>query len=330
MKKNAIIGFASGYTYDKLEVWLKSAERVAAGTETDVILFVDGISAETLQRLREHTSLIIVSSSPMAAAGDIPTILKAGQKPHNLKFISLNQLFRTTDMLEKYAYVVITDVRDVYFHSNPFTLMNNVYNFGDVFYRNDVLLVSCEGIYFENEPWGYNNIREALGADVQSRMSQEEICNVGVIMGGVYDVYNIIGYISSQCALNMNVIRDQAVYNHIIYMLVNMRSTDIIYDYNISVNLGTTKEAIKSGAGDIGQDFLRSGKTIDEYCDIILLHPRPVITDQLDIINGDSLVPFAILHQYDRIPGLEESIRKSLNLGVVHVSENNEIRYKFM
>jgi hypothetical protein len=67
--------------------------------------------------------------------------------------------------------------------------------------------------------------------------------------------------------------------------------------------------AIKSGAGEIGQHYLRDPSTLDKFRSVALYDDDVVINDE-DVVCNKNNEPYCIIHQYDRINGLKDKIER--------------------
>jgi hypothetical protein len=105
MSKKLIIGGFTNYSINQLKPWVLSAEEVA-GENTDVVLVYGNADKETIEWL-EFQGVILF---PMQQIQGIPV--------HVLRFLSIYEYLRHN--WSEYRYVVTTDVRDVYFQTNPF------------------------------------------------------------------------------------------------------------------------------------------------------------------------------------------------------------------
>ena len=88
---------------------------------------------------------------------------------HNIRFLHIwNYLQNST-----YDKVLITDVRDVYFNSNPFSHLDSSF-----------LIATSEEIIYENEEWNKNHIHYNLGIIGLEKLLNKPVYNVGVFGGG--------------------------------------------------------------------------------------------------------------------------------------------------
>jgi hypothetical protein len=99
---------------------------------------------------------------------------------------------------------------------------------------------------------------------------------------------------------------DQAVFNFIISL--DPFNHDTLFTTNTdgwAIQLGTTKEAVRAGNGDLGAMYRNN---IEEY-EKLYTDDHPIFTTEGDVLNSDQN-KFCIVHQWDRVPFLKAMIEK--------------------
>ena len=258
--KNLIIGGFTNYGINELKPWVLSAKEVAG--DNDVVLVAGNTTQETLDWLEEQGVIIF-------------TMLQVQGVPiHVLRFLSIYEYLRHN--WSKYQFVVTTDVKDVYFQSNPFDRLyqacdNSGYE----------LLIASEGLKYKDEPWGDDNLKQAYGNYVYEQFKNNTIYNVGTFGGKSELVKDMVFHIFTNGINRPISICDQAVFN----VLVNTQpfkdiccSTD-----NWACEAGTVADPSKI-------NYFRPN----------LLCYEPVFDNGI-VYTQDRHV-FPIVHQYDRVP----------------------------
>jgi hypothetical protein len=195
---------------------------------------------------------------------------------HVLRFLSIY------DYLDKYwqeyEYVVTTDVKDVYFQEDPFVLLTN-----------QKLVIASEGLRYKDEAWGNNNLMQAYGPYVYEKFKNNEIYNVGTFGGTAEYVKDMVFNIFTNAINRPIQICDQAVFN----VLINTQPYKdmVLYSIDWAAELGTIMDPSKI-------DGFRPN----------LLFKEPTFTDGL--VRGKLGKPFAIVHQYDRVPVLKKFVQE--------------------
>jgi hypothetical protein len=287
MGKDLIIGGASGYTWDQLKYWVNSIQR--SGFTGDVVLVATNITKETIDKLTSK-GVKLELYGKQDEHGNFTA--HSNGAPHVERFFYIWNYLNNNE--NNYDYVITTDTRDVVFQSNPTHWIDECLLEGY-----ESIITSSEGMKYEDEPWSNNNLREAFGPYFHNLYKSGAIFNVGTI-AGVAEYVEDLMFMIFQLSINRPIpIVDQAVFNIIIQQ--RPYKDFIKYTYNSdawAIQLGTTIEAVKSGAGDIGmavaQDpskmILYQAKYFDEQPDI----------DESGFIVNKEGKKFVIVHQYDR------------------------------
>jgi hypothetical protein len=119
---------------------------------------------------------------------------------HNTRFLHMFMLLQN----ETYEKVLITDVRDVYFNSNPFDKIDS-----------DKLTVSSEEIIYENEQWNHAHLHYNLGVIGLSQLSNMPVYNVGVF-GGSYELVKQLCADIYLLSVGKHKVADQTSFNYLI------------------------------------------------------------------------------------------------------------------
>jgi hypothetical protein len=299
--KDLIIGGATGYEWKDVRNWIKSIR--SSGFKGDVALVGTNFSKELQDKLTSE-GVLFKAYGVRNEHGDIvsPSI----EAPHVQRFFFLWEFLESSK--EYYRYVVTTDTRDVVFQRDPTGWLE------EHLYMNS-LVASSEGMLYSSEPWGHQNLKDTFGSYFQSKLEGNFIYNVGTIAGNYRNVKGLLLMIY-QMSLNRPVkVVDQAVYNMILTDPAYMDNTVFTVNKDAwAIQLGTTIEAVKAGAGDLGQLHRNVSKPYEYgYKD-----DSPVIIYGTGVIYNKEGSMFNIVHQYDRIPELKKVI--DLKYG-----DNNEL-----
>jgi hypothetical protein len=263
--KNLIIGGFTNYNANQLRPWVLSA-KVHSGddNECDVVLVYGNASNETLDWL-ESQGVILV---PMLPVPNVPI--------HVLRFLSIYEyLYKHW---QDYEYVVTTDVKDVYFQTDPFVFLNT-----------RKLVIASEGLRYKDEPWGDSNLMQTYGPYVYDKFKDNEIFNVGTF-GGLSEYVKDMVFNIFTNAINRPIpICDQAVFN----VLINTQPfKDVVTQTDSwAVELGTVMDPSKI-------DHFRPN----------LIFSEPVFEDGL--VKDCVGFIYPIVHQYDRVPEIKKFVEK--------------------
>jgi hypothetical protein len=300
MGKDLIIGGASGYTWDQLKYWVNSIQ--LSGFAGDVVLVATNITKETIDKLTSK-GVILELYGNKDADGNFTAHTNGA--PHVERFFYIWNYIRQN--LDLYDFVITTDTRDVVFQQNPSAWLDEM-----IFSGRETIVVASEGMKYEDEPWSNNNLLESFGPYFHSIYKSNPIFNVGTIAGEAAYIADLL-FLIFQLSINRPIpIVDQAVFNII---LQQKPYKDIVkFSYNSdgwAIQLGTTIEAVKSGAGDIGMSvaqnpsnmILYQAKYFDEQ-------PRLTADGYVENEKGNR---FVIVHQYDRTNSWKNKIMEKYN-----------------
>ena len=273
MEHNLIIGAATGYNYNQLKPWVESINKVC-DEYTDKVLLVGNMSEETRTKLVEQNFLLI----------EMPNL--PGVPIHVARFLAIYDYLK--DSHKQYKYVVTTDVKDVYFQTNPFNWMDKIFFPGSMCR----LVVGSESVLYKDEPWGNENLMQTYGPYIYNNFKDNKIYNVGVIGGYSEYVKDLVFNIFSNATNRPIPIVDQAVFN---VLIQTKPYKDVIYFAEQSdgwaCQAGTTVDPSK----------------IEQF--------RPFLTEaepsfKEGIVWTSKETPFCIVHQYDRVPEWKKFIQE--------------------
>lgn len=282
--KNLLIGGSDLYDWSKVKTWANSARD--AGHNGDIVILAYRIKNQD-EYLEEARKLDIdVYQIDYDQYGQPIKHHDKGRdtQSHQMRFFHMWQYLMEN---HDYKYVISTDIRDVYFQRNPFEFLNEMLPdiYTDPFeHFIPKLIASAEGMKYEDEPWGLDNMFRGFGPIVTEYAKPWPIFNVGVMAGPptmmrdmFFKIYNMtVGrYIPS----------DQSAYN----IFVNMTDKDNFFtathDAGWVCQCGTALDPEKS-------------HYIPKF-----QGPRPSIIDgRVYTSYGEE---YYIVHQWDRVPELQ-------------------------
>lgn len=283
MTKNLLIGAVDLYEWDKIRAWAISARET--GYDGDIALLAYRVSPEVVANAKKLA--IDVYQIEHDAFGQ-PINHTAGGRDtqcHQLRFFHAWQMLR--DLRGTYKEVMITDVRDVMFQRNPFTFIQSA-NGHTLDMPNEYdLYVSSEGMLFEDEPWNTDNLLRGFGPYIVAPLSNELVCNVGVLRGtaGVIERLCLSIFTLTQ---NRYIPSDQSAFNVLLHT-----------DQLPSAGLTTHNDSWACQCGTM--------------LDPEKAHYQPFLKELPPIVNAGRVYNaygelFTVVHQYDRVPALKAAV----------------------
>jgi len=233
----------------------------------EILTIVYDVPEETLQYLKENNVSVVVTQ---------PTGLHIVVQ----RFLDIyNFLTQHSD----YEYVVVTDVKDVIFQRDPIKHIKDVYKM-----QFDKVIVGSEGLKYVDEDWGNNNLATCY-PHLYENHKDNEIFNAGTFGG-------VSSYVRDLCfsVFHLSLVGtqhdpqpDQAAFN----LILNTQPWKKVTCFNSleeswCAQLGTTLDP----------------KVASKYTSKLLSNPPVIKNNQVFTHSGEL---YCIVHQYDRIPGLE-------------------------
>jgi hypothetical protein len=279
--KDLIIGGFTGYDYNQLKPWVESIDE--SGFEGDKVMVVGQASQQTIGELIKRNFIIV----PMPQA-NIPI--------HVLRFLGIYEFLKANYM--NYRYVVTTDIKDVFFQTNPMKWLEDNLN-------EKKLVAGSEGMLYRDEPWGNDNLMQAYGPYFHPLFKDNKIYNVGTIGGTSEYVKDMVFNIFSNAINRPIPICDQAV-------------------YNVLINTQPYKD-VTFFADQVDGWACQAGTTVDpskiESFRPFLVEAEPKFEDGL--VKTSKGETFSIVHQYDRVPEWKKFIQDKYKQEEVVVPTNN-------
>jgi hypothetical protein len=256
--KDLIIGAYSGDNPVPPNIWANSI--IKSGFSGDIVLIALDTNPEVISLLNDRVKIVHKS-----IVNDF-TDVYSQRFYHIYNYLKLHNIYR---------YVIVTDVTDVIFQSDPSKFIEK--NIGD-----KSIISNGESILIKNEKWHIDNIISGYGEGTLDEIKDYEVQNVGVVAGKQKQVASICNKIYSMAKVCFSHPADQTSYNIIIR---NKPFKDITHFWGIgngwSVNAGVIACPPRASEFD---DFL-----IDE---------KPIIEN--DSIKNSVGQEVVVVHQYNR------------------------------
>lgn len=297
MAKDMIIGVIDRYNWDQIKYWANSIKK--SGFDGYKAVIVYNMDVTTVNKLTDEGFMIVGCNMYDQSKGFIHDNSKGNVMVDRFFHIShfLDMLERPMDV----ENVIVTDVRDVVFQTNPSNWLRN--NLTEAYN----IVVGSENLTYKNEPWGKNNLSKSFGPWFYEKKENWPIFCAGVIAGKINAVRDLCLNVWMVChGMNPNVEGgggpDQAALNILLGLdayITNVALT--MPSHGWVLHAGTSLAAIQSGAGGIGQAYLQDNNIhlpFLEYLDI-------TVNNNNVCVFGN---PITVLHQWDRVPAWKTMI----------------------
>jgi hypothetical protein len=278
VQKNLILGAFNNYEYSQLAPWVNSIKAVC--TNVDVAVVVFNASFETVDRLVEKGITVIACEKDDEKEMYTHTSKMA---IHVERFFHFFNILK--DRAVNYDKVMVTDMKDVVFQRDPF---------GDDFFGKQTheysrfFAAGTESLYYKDEEWGSMNLEQCFGPFFHDYFKNREIVNVGVIVGDSLTMRDICLNIFLMSTNRPYPIVDQAVFNAMVHTYPYQSMFEMYTpEDDFVIHLGTTMDPSK----------------INKFKPN-LIWDEPKLENGI-VVNSEGK-PYAIVHQWDRVPELRE------------------------
>jgi hypothetical protein len=280
--EDMIVGSITGYNFDNIKHWVNSLDR--SGFSGTKMLICYNIDYETVEELVERNYSILAFKRNED--------LKRFEYRENFSIVVerfLHLWYLLKQFKGQYRYIVATDVKDVVFQYDPIKWLEE--NIG-----NKEINVACESLRYEDEEWGNNNLLKSFGELIHENNKNNLIFNAGTVSGKFDTMLDFFLNVYMLCQGTSHYIEggggpDQAALN----VLLNMKS------YKDITNFAMSEDGYAAQLGTTGPQIA------DKYGSK-LVEKSPILID--DKICTSKGIPFAMVHQYDRVPEWKKIIEE--------------------
>lgn len=291
-----IIGAMTDYGIQEIEPWVVSLEK--SGFRGKKVMMIFNAKQEVIDLLTElDYELWIIGKKPNIEGFAYWFDSRERFNVCNERFYYAQHFLQKQ---EEHGMVLMTDVKDVVFQNDPMNSMKGpLIHFGKV--NNNSIMVSCENVTYENEPWGRNNMMRSFGPHIYERMKNQPIWNAGVI-GGInnsrFRDFLLSVYMAARSTGLMYVDGgggpDQAALN----LCLSMDEwNDITYKSSVSetfaLQVGTTMDSTKNYNDVFIQPMMAFFRDSEFQSSLVGKPQKP------GVYNSTGSM-YSIVHQYDR------------------------------
>lgn len=285
---NLIVGAIDLYEWKDVKNWAYSIK--ASGYNGNILLLVYRTSQEVITNFKNlfPSSYIVGCTHDHAGAPINHNAAGRNTQCHQMRFFHLWQFLRgIQDSHQNFDNVIITDVRDVVFQKNPSEWLTK-YEYHCWKQYADIIAPS-EGIAYEDEPWGKENLLYGFGPYVYDFIKHKTICNIGTV---VVDSSIAMEFSLTLYTLGMNryIPNDQSGFNFLLNTVYKETHMVATQDLGWACQVGTMDDPTKPHLWPL------------------LRESRPQFKDGM--VCNSLGEPFVIVHQYDRNPVYKEHFER--------------------
>jgi hypothetical protein len=268
--QDCVIGCFSDYGWEDVRVWARSL--AASGFAGRRVALVRNPKPDCVPALVGlGFDVVDVSRAPVAAMH------------HVERFSQVRRyLFSQRQQGVQFRWVVTTDVRDVCFQRDPIAFLARL--------DPPRLVLSQEGLRYRDAEWNAGNLMASFGDEALAILGDTPACNAGVLAGGHQMIEGLSHLIETLARAAFIEASDQASLNLLTSSLAS----------GLFAHRAGSAEPWACQAG-VMADPRRIARNRPN-----LLGPEPMFRDGIvRTANGE---PYAIVHQYDRVPAWDAAI----------------------
>jgi hypothetical protein len=248
--KNLLIGAISGnYSVDDISGWIETSQ--FDNTER-VLLLYNNINDELVDYLNKNKVIIFNPNFDFWSNEKASFETNTGNNTlessynliHNLRFFHIWYFLQDNE--NHWDKIIITDVKDVYFNSNPFSDLED-----------NKITATSEIIKYSEEEWNKQHIIANLGVIGYKLLLNKPVYNVGVFGGDAQLVQDICADIYLLSVGKVKV-ADQTSFNY----LIQTKYKNIT---NFTENVAVHLHVVNAGLVDISLDKIPSYKIVHQY-----------------------------------------------------------------
>lgn len=164
---------------------------------------------------------------------------------HNIRFLHIWTLLEQSS----YEKVLITDVRDVYFNTNPFVSLHT-----------DKITATSEEIIYHTHAWNERHLHDNLGLIGTVLLANKPVYNVGVFGGG----YELVKQLCADIYLlsvGKEKVADQTSFNY----LISTRYKDVTNFTGLTDKFAVHLHVINEGAVEFDLNTLHEYSIVHQY-----------------------------------------------------------------
>ena len=249
--KNLLIGaISSNYSINDIKVWVESSN--FEGVERALLLY-NGFDKKVINYLKQQNVSVIPPhydfwgnpKNYFESNTGVVDLSNSYNLIHNVRFFHIWNYLSDHDY-DEYEKVIITDVKDVYFNSNPFDSLED-----------GKLTATSEIITYNKHHWNKEHLFYTLGHIGHTLLINKPVLNVGVFGGDVELVKDICADIYLMAVGKVKV-ADQTTFNY----LINTKYKNVT---NITTDLAAHLHVVNEKLVDLDLNTLSNYKIVHQY-----------------------------------------------------------------
>jgi hypothetical protein len=285
-KADIVIGMAQDIDPKNLVTFCSSLRKYSSPLSTEVVLFMNTPVAKRSRDIAEKFSLTILEFGASDYSNVSGKEYLGKYHPSSLRWMLISKYFENENIRKKYSKVLLIDVRDSYFQSDPFKIIPA--SAKDAFY----VFKGVESTTIADCGWNGGWVRDCFGNEILKEMGDNAIICSGVsigTMGAVYEYLKLmedILFFEKKSQLSVSAKFPECERNG-----VDQGVHNVLVHKNIIKHLSIMSER-------------------DGY--VVNMQGRTATVNNKQVSNSKGDI-FPIVHQYDRYPTLQKALFAEVN-----------------
>lgn len=296
---NIVIGMAQDTDPKNLVTFCSSLRKHSSAADSEVVLFINTPVPVRSREIAKRYDVLLIEFTTSEFA------LKAGKNflteyhPSSLRWGMIFNFFENVSTRNRYSKVLLIDVRDSYFQSNPFYILPKE--------KRSVLYVfkGVESVSIGDCGWNGGWVKDCFGDKTLSEIGRKNIICSGVSIGTTDVAYTYLTLMND--------------------ILMGKRESDL--------SVGSKFPKCERNGVDQGVHNVLVHKNVIQNVEIksesdglvVNMQGRTAIVDERRVTNSKGVL-FPIVHQYDRYPDLQKLLfaevwlaHRAIRLTIPHI-----------
>jgi hypothetical protein len=284
-----VIGMAQDTDPKNLVVFCSSLRKYTSASTAEVVLFVNTPVPEKHREIAKESNVLLIEFDLKTLAASTDGGFAARYHPSSLRWTLIFKFFKDPAVRNKYNRVLLIDVRDSFFQSNPFSIIKP--EIGPAFY----VFKGVETITISQCGWNGGWVKDCFGEKVLNEIGGNNIICSGVSIGTMDTVYDYLQQMDD--------------------ILMNRKQSQLSKSSKLP---SCERNGVDQGVHNVlvHKKLIKNLKVWSQRdAQVANLQAKTAIISGVTVMNANR-EKVAIAHQYDRYPELQKSLFQEVRIRV--------------
>jgi hypothetical protein len=278
---NIVIGMAQDTDPKNLVTFCSSLRKHSSSADSEVVLFINTPVPERSRDIADKFNILLIEFTTSTFTLNSNESFLTNYHPSSLRWKMIYNFFENVETRNRYSKVLLIDVRDSFFQSNPFHIIPSEVR--SVLY----VFKGVESVSIGGCGWNGRWVRDCFGDKILAEIGTRNIICSGVSIGTTDAVYQYLTLMND--------------------ILMGRKES--------SLSAGSRFPGCERNGVDQGVHNVLVHKNMVEHLEIksesdgkvVNMQGRTAIVSKKTVTNSKGIL-FPIVHQYDRYPDLQKLI----------------------